>query len=522
MAIVGRIGKRILLIGGGAAIALAIVLAIVGPSSPSKDRAQARAAAQAQAVPGTPVVEVVFDELPTATLMDPSGARIDRTRFPGFARLAAASTWYRDNTTVADFTGRAVPAIETGVNPGYDTLPIASQQPNSIFSLLGGKYRFNVSEPVTKVCPASLCPSNAGAEQGAKGLTAGEFAQEAFEKPKPKEFDRFVARIRSGDRSFNFIHFELPHEPFHFLPDGRSYNHAPISDVGNYNAQRWAGGIGGAAETWQRHYLQTGYADRLIARVIARMKQVGIWNRALLVVTADHGISFDPRTLRRVATEANFGGVANPPLFIRYPGQPGGVVSDAKTRTLDVVPTIAQVVGVDLTYPTEGSPISSDGSEDGSGTDAVAVFNANKHHITVPFAKVLGQREAVLKRSAQQLGNRTGLYQLGPRPDLLGRRAPPVTAHSARLDGGLDFANVALGRGKKVPAFINGTVAPRVSGKEIAIAVNGRVVATCRAFRFHGKGRWGAVVPPWHLHRGANSVGVFLAGGNRLVPLGGT
>jgi len=76
-------------------------------------------------VPGAPVVEVVFDELPTATLMDPGGTRIDRKRFPGFARLAAASTWYRDNTTVADFTGRAVPAIETGVNPGYDTLPIA-------------------------------------------------------------------------------------------------------------------------------------------------------------------------------------------------------------------------------------------------------------------------------------------------------------------------------------------------------------------------------------------------------------
>ena len=67
----------------------------------------------------TPIVEVVFDEFPTATLMDPSGKRIDARRFPGFAELAKGSTWYRDNSTVADFTGRAVPAIETGNNPDF-------------------------------------------------------------------------------------------------------------------------------------------------------------------------------------------------------------------------------------------------------------------------------------------------------------------------------------------------------------------------------------------------------------------
>ena len=511
--------KRFLLIAAPV-IAVAIVIVAISSSAGGGGAKAKGGGAQAQAA-GTPIVEVVFDELPTATLMDPTGSRIDRERFPGFARLAAASTWYRDNSTVADFTGRAVPAIETGVNPGFDTLPIASQQPNSIFSLLGGKYRFNVSEPVTKVCPASLCPSNAGAEQGAKGLTAGEFAQQAFEKPKPKLFDRFVKRIRPGDRSFNFIHFELPHEPFHFLPDGRSYNYAPISDVGNHNAQRWAGGVGGAAETWQRHYIQTGFADRLLARVIARMKQVGLWNRALLVVTADHGISFDPSTLRRVASEANFGGVANPPLFIRYPGQKGGVVSDAKTRSVDVVPTIAKVVGVDLTYPTDGSPISADGTEDGSGTDTVTVLNANEQDISVPLTEVLAQRDAVLRRAARELGSRSGLFSLGPRPDLIGRRMPPVSGHAAAIDSGLDIDQARLARGAKVPAFVNGTVAPRYSGKVLAIGVNGEVAATCIAFRFHGKVRWGAVVPPSRLHRGDNSVGVYLTRGGRLASLGG-
>ncbi len=513
------IAKRILILAAAAGIAIAVALAVLVPSS-SKDHAQA----QAKGMPGTPVVEVIFDELPTATLMNPSGTRIDAKRFPGFARLAAHSTWYRDNTTVADFTGRAVPAIETGINPGYDTLPTAAQQPHSIFTLLGGKYRFNVSEPVTRVCPASLCGPGKGRGTGKqlKDVSAGQFAQDLFEKPDPKVFTRFLKRIRPGQRSFNFIHFEVPHEPFHFLPDGRSYNYSPISDVGNRNAQRWAGGAGGAAETWQRHYLQTGYADTLTARVIARLKKVGIWNKALVIFAADHGISFDPRTFRRIAVPANFGGVANPPLFIKYPGQRHGVVSDAPTRTVDIVPTTAQVLSVEIPYATDGRPISADGSEDGSGTDTVTLSNATKHDVSVSLTDLLAERQGVLRSAARQLGSRTGLFQLGPRPQLLGRRAAPTSRRSARIDGGLDLAHVRLARGAKVPAFVNGTVSAGLAGKVIAIGLNGRIVATCRAFRFHGKTRWGAVVPPSHLHRGANRAGVYLARGSHLVPLGGS
>ena len=476
--------------------------------------------ASAQAPAATPVVLVIFDELPTATVMNSSGNGIDRRRFPGFARLAAHSTWYRNNTTVADFTGRAVPAIETGIVPDYDTLPIADQQPNSIFTLLGGEYRFNVSEPVTRVCPPSLCKDAKEADRSGADRTAGEFAQALFEKPRPKLFARFLRRIRPG-RSFNFIHFEVPHEPFHFLPDGRSYNYTPISDVGNYNAQKWAGGIGGSATTWQRHFIQTGYADTLTRRLIKRLKQVGIWNKALVIVTADHGISFDPRNFRRLAFKGNFGAVANPPLFVKYPGQRKAEVSDAHTRTVDVVPTTAAVLGIEP-YRTDGEAISQDGAQDGSGAELVTISSGFDKDISEPFADVLSQRDAVLRRQGRWLGTRTGLFELGPRPDLLGRRAPPASGGSARLEPRLDYGDVSLAPGRKVPAFVNGTVGGGRTGEVIAIGLNGRIVATCRAFRFAGRTRWGAVVPPSRLRSGSNSVGVYLANGGRLVPLGGT
>jgi hypothetical protein len=106
------------------------------------------------------------------------------------------------------------------------------------------------------------------------------------------------------------------------------------------------------------------------------------------------------------------------------------------------------------------------------------------------------------------------LFQLGPRSDLLGRRASsPTLGRRVPLDGRLDYAHVRIARGAKVPAFVNGTAPGDAVGRVVAIAVGGRIVATCRAFRFHGRTRWGAVVPPTTLHGGRNSVAGYLVRG---------
>jgi hypothetical protein len=55
-------------------------------------------------------VLIVFDEFPSTDLMG-KDRRLDRRRFPNFARLAADATWYRNATTVYDTTFSAVPAI---------------------------------------------------------------------------------------------------------------------------------------------------------------------------------------------------------------------------------------------------------------------------------------------------------------------------------------------------------------------------------------------------------------------------
>jgi hypothetical protein len=108
----------------------------------------------------TPVVMVVLDELSLAGLLNPAGD-LNEARFPGFARLAATSTWYPNATTVHDQTRVAVTSILAGVLPGHSAVPISADYPNNLFTLLGGDYELEVHEAVTHLCPNDLCGDSA-------------------------------------------------------------------------------------------------------------------------------------------------------------------------------------------------------------------------------------------------------------------------------------------------------------------------------------------------------------------------
>jgi hypothetical protein len=136
---------------------------------------------------------------------------------------------------------------------------------------------------------------------------------------------------------------------------------------------------------------------------------------------------------------------------------------------------------------------------------------------------MLAERRLVLKRDNLRFGRDTGLWQLGPASDLIGRTAPQLGgAGSASLDDESLWNNVKLGGDHKIPAFVAAKLDGVKGNSLIAISVNGRVAATCRSFLFNGDTWAGAVVPPQTLRPGRNSIGVYSIGpGGSLTPLGG-
>jgi hypothetical protein len=493
----------------------------------------------------TPIVHVVLDELPESTLADASGS-IDADLFPNFARLARESTWYRNATTVDDLTTEAVPAQLTGEQPQQGSLPTTRDHPRSLFTLFEHSHELTVVEPITDVCPERLCEKvRAGAmdrlrslesdlevvlqhqllpEDLRDGLPAVDRVWEGFETgsvtgagelrggPDLKRdvlarlarddatsgFERAIASLerQSSRPPLLFVHSTLPHGPWRYLPDGRQY---PIEGKGypGLASEGWIGPQWQVDQAFQRHVLQVQYVDRLVGRLLDALRARGVYDDAVVVVTADHGASFVTGQPRRPVNHADIGAIAPVPFFVKRPGQREGRVDDRAVRTIDVLPTIAKAAGVKVPWKVDGIPADEREVDPAAPID---VSHAGEPVLTEPLGSVLAKRRA--REDAEARLVRHGVYAIGPRPELIGRRVA-VRTGGQRL--------IVDGDAAVLPVFVSGEVGGLKPETELAVAVNGRVEATTRVYRDGGRSVYTALVPPSSLREGANAITVFSA-----------
>ena len=82
----------------------------------------------------------------------------------------------------------------------------------------------------------------------------------------------------------------LPHFPWHYLPTGQDYAALP-GHTNGLDGQVWPNEES-AASMRVRHLLQVQAADTFVGHVVARLRELGVYDDTLLVVTADHGVAF--------------------------------------------------------------------------------------------------------------------------------------------------------------------------------------------------------------------------------------
>jgi hypothetical protein len=172
--------------------------------------------------------------------------------------------------------------------------------------------------------------------------------------------DRVLADIEAHDGESTplfYLHAIVPHHPWQYLPDGRSYpfiaSDNPASINGGWNDDDFL-----VAQSLQRHLLQVGYADHVLGEMIAALEASGLYEEAVVIVVADHGISIKPGVPhQRTITETTIGEIAAVPLFVKAPGVEGGVIDDRRAWTIDILPTIADVIEADLPGEIEGASL---------------------------------------------------------------------------------------------------------------------------------------------------------------------
>jgi hypothetical protein len=326
----------------------------------------------------------------------------------------------------------------------------------------------------------------------------------------------FLARMDAQPRTLHFFDILIPHYPWEYLPSGQRYplGEEEFSD-GIVDGDSLVDDPRLVREGIQRHLLQVGYADWILGRVIARMKWLGIWDQALVVVSADHGTGFVPGELRRRATRRNYAEIASVPILVKSPGQRQGRVDERPMRTIDVLPTIAAELGIDLPFETDGTA-----ADELPEDEVVSVSHRGATQVEVPFDRFVGDLGALVERNEALFGGDpgwSGVYGFDPGSDLIGRPVEQVTGGSAIPTAPASLELVDEGaydavrpHSTSVPALVKGMLEGTVpAGTEFAVAVNGRVAAVGRTHEQDGATRLLAVVPPQAFRRGENQVEAF-------------
>ncbi len=504
-----------------------------------------------------PVVMVVFDQLPLPSLLDEDG-QIDAEIYPHFASLARDGSWFPNATAVSDLTELALPSLLTGERPVLGLLPVVDDHPANLFTLLGSEYRLEVTEAITKLCPDALCDRDRDSvlawfrsvlpdvtavflhivlpndladrlpavTQNWKDFVATDNARgwwvQKRDGDRRQSVTDFVEKIRvpasAEPPALYFLHVLLPHEPWVHLPSGQLY--AASGEVfGLGRDGRWVDDEMAVVRNYQRHLLQVRFSDALLGQILGRLRQVGLYDDALVVVTSDHGASFRPEFPFRIPNRSSFADIASIPLFIKEPNQRAGRVFATNVETVDVVPTIAGVLGVQLPWAADGIDVLV--PDVASRPEKSLVYAGGQGDVRGP-ADLQPEVAAVVARKFERFESPDGFTQprFGMHDDLVGRQVQdfevrPSGDVEAVVDVPAVFADVDP-EGDFVPAHVTGAVLGLDDAEEqpvLALSLNGVVAGITRPYAFRVAGRshsWEVIVDPGLIVSGANDVGVYV------------
>ncbi|MFT7685196.1 MAG: hypothetical protein ACI9FB_000539 [Candidatus Azotimanducaceae bacterium] len=534
-----------------------------------------------------PVVMVIFDEFTINSVLNEKNL-IDDTLYPNLYWFAQRSHWFRNATTVADGTAYAVPAILSGqyaqrTQPTYEAYPV------NIFTLLQNSHTFNAHESASKLCPQGLCPpivarqafsqhvfvlgldalilyahivvpksysgilpdisqgwTNFLAPQTATETSVAESGQKQIVQNQPSGQGWLLGLILSylaDDRaalwqqfldsipntpqpSLNLIHILLPHVAFEYLPSGKNYGRQPIPGLRDekWNDDDWA-----VKQAWQRHLLQLVYVDKLLGDLFETLRAEGLFEESLIILTADHGLSFKKGQSRRPVTEHNYMDILPVPLFVKLPQQNLGVVSDANVETVDILPTVVDLLNIPLSAPLEGYSVFD--KEKLSKRDGKSIFTFSDGVRTLHYPSEISGKAQVISDRIDLFGGENDpnkLFAFGSDKHWVGQGLPPKIPtvnnlilelkgrENQRVYEHLDGPNYVSGTLYKKNYDKNRSILD--SGKDsrppvrLALAVNGEISAVTKTYQSPKaeSDDFSFLVPESAYQSGQNRIDVFV------------
>jgi arylsulfatase A-like enzyme len=294
-----------------------------------------------------------------------------RDTTPNLDALARQSTLFEQAHAVTSWTLTSHASIFTGLYPtahqvtlprdrlndGYETAAeILSADGYQCAAVVGGPY---LREPY------NLCQGFEYYDQTVSAVTDAEAHEDVTNPRMAEAMDRFLLQKRDPQRPFFLfayywdVHYTYnpppPYDAMFVPPNAEKIEQFPIifAPVMELGKQISAANLAYLVSQYDGEIRCT---DDYLGKLWARLRELGLWDRTAIIVTADHGEEFFDHG-RPAHKNSLYVESLHVPLLIKWPGQPRPTRDARNVSLVDLFPTILELAGGHASQPHSGESL---------------------------------------------------------------------------------------------------------------------------------------------------------------------
>lgn len=210
----------------------------------------------------------------------------------------------------------------------------------------------------------------------------------------------------SRRRFFLWLHYYDPHQPFN-AP-------APYNQIYARNG----------------YLAEIAYADEAFGKIIEVIKSLGVYERTLVVFTSDHGEGLGQHN-EYTHSLLLYDSTLHIPLIIKIPGQAGGRRIGDRVGLIDILPTILELLDIDVPNDLQGVSLGPLIETQGVGSEWSSVYYAET--LSPRLTRGWGELRALYANQFK--------FVFGPRKELFDLNQDAGELNNLFADGSSDLSN---------------------------------------------------------------------------------
>ncbi len=181
-----------------------------------------------------------------------------------------------------------------------------------------------------------------------------------------KTYKRAVKWLRKGHSRpfFLFLHTYQVHAPYDPLPDYDIYSDKSYRGItygyvkyAHYNKIHDQMTLEDFLYLIDKYDGEIYYTDFFLGKLFQKLKDLGLYDDSIIVLTSDHGENFLDHKAYNVGHGELYDEIVKVPLIIKAPSFPKNQVIEAQVESIDIMPTVLELLDISIPVRVDGESL---------------------------------------------------------------------------------------------------------------------------------------------------------------------